>query len=80
MTRISFEVPESLHQQIKTEALQAKLSVSDFMRNWFESNFSFERDICDYNEKTQKILKESELGINLNHYDSVDELYKKLRI
>ena len=79
MTRMSIDVSKELHKMIKIHAMFDHKTIRDFVVSAIEGAINKKHKTREVNAETRKVLLESEQNIGINHYDSVDDLFKKFR-
>lgn len=76
-TRFTFMLPVADHKKLKALAALAGISLKDLIFNCLKENLLSENIP---NEETIKVFKDTDVGKNLTHYKSVDDLINKLNL
>ena len=84
LSRMTVDIPSSLHKKLKTRALREDKSLREIIINCLNEFASQESGECPYdhtpNAKTLKAIEEVEKGIGLIHCKDAADLFKKCGI
>jgi hypothetical protein len=77
MTRLSIDISNELHHFLKVHTAYKNDTIMNYVREAIYSRISQEKEL---NQESIKALAESKEGLNINKYNSYDEMYKKLKL
>ncbi len=75
--RMSIDISRDLHKIIKTLSLLKSSTIRDYVVEAITDKILKESYL---NEETIKILEKSDKGLDLNMYDDLEDLYKKIGV
>ncbi len=85
VSRITLDVPKSIHKKFKALAASKGMSMREMLANYIDKQLKSQpEEKCPYshvpNKKLLKTIKDADAGKDVKKYKDVDDLFKKLGI